>query len=62
MVCGGFTQASGDTGGAVDTGLNTVETFQLNGALSASDSSGTVTVTMADPGASQAGFWFAIGL
>ena len=59
---GTFSQASGDTGGAIVTGLDTVEYFNLTAeVVTTSDSSGTVTVTTQNPGAAQAGYWIAIG-
>jgi len=61
VVLGEFTQASGDTGGAIDTTLSTVEYFEASYATNAADSSGTVTITTADPGAAQTGWWMAIG-
>jgi len=61
VVLGEFTQGNGDTGGAVDTTLSTVEYFDASYMTNASDSSGTVTITTADPGTSQTGWWIAIG-
>lgn len=58
---GGFTQASGDTGGSIDTGLDIVEYFDCTGLKTYTDSSGTIAATTLDPGGSQAGFWMAIG-
>ena len=58
---GTMSQGSGDTGGAVVTGLQMVDYFQCTAALSLSKSGGTVTVTTADPLGAQAGFWMAIG-
>lgn len=62
VTMGTFSQASGDTGGDITTGLRTIENFQMTGALDISVSGGVVTVTTADPGAAQAGYWLAIGL
>lgn len=58
---GTFSQASGDTGGAITTGLRQVVNFQMQAVLNVSVSSGTVTVTTADPGGAQAGYWMAVG-
>ena len=58
---GSYTQASGDTGGDIDTGLRDVKFCNAVGALTTSDSSGTVTITTADPGAAQTAYWIAIG-
>lgn len=58
---GGYTQASGDTGGAIATGLNNVIYFEATAATVVSNSSGTVTITTADPGTDAVGFWIAIG-
>ena len=62
VAYGTFSQASGDTGGTIATGLRTLENFQMTGALNATFSGGTVTVVTADPGAAQAGYWTAIGI
>lgn len=61
-VMGTFSQTSGDTGGVVNTGLRVVENFQMTGAVNVAVSGGAVTVTTADPGAAQAGFWEAVGM
>lgn len=58
---GTFLQASGDTGGAIITGFTTIEYFDASYMLTTSDSSGTVTITTADPGGAQSGFWQAVG-
>lgn len=58
---GTYTQASGDTGGAIVTGLKTIEYFDATGATKVSNSSGTVTITTADPTEAQTGYWMAIG-
>lgn len=58
---GTFTQASGDTGGAITTGFTTIEYFDANYSTDNSDSSGTVTITTADPGGAQTGYWTARG-
>ncbi len=58
---GQYTQASGDTGGAIETGLSRVEYFDATGATKVSDASGTVTIITANPGADQTGYWIAIG-
>jgi len=62
VVYGEFSQVSGDTGGVVVTGLYDIKYFELMGALNMSVSGGEVTVTLADPGGAQAGFWMAVGL
>ena len=59
---GTFSQGSGDTGGVIKTGLYHVDYFQMMGALNVSIDEGSVTVTTADPGGSQAGFWMAVGM
>jgi len=61
VAFGKFTQGSGDTGGAIVTGLQVVEYFECTGMKTASVSGGTVTATTLDPGGSQAGYWMAIG-
>lgn len=61
VTYGTFTQGDGDTGGAVDTGLSTVDFFQASYMTDASNDDGTVTITTADPGDDQSGFWFAFG-
>ena len=61
IVVGQFTQASGDTGGAIATGLSLLAYFEASYATASSDSSGTVTITTANPGAAQTGYWMAIG-
>lgn len=61
-VClGTFTQGNGDTGGAIATPLHTVLYAEATAALNISVSSGTATVTTADPTGDQAGYWMAIG-
>ena len=59
---GTFSQGNTDTGGAISTGLRIVEYFECMAALNVSVSGGDVTVTTADPGGAQAGFWMAIGV
>lgn len=61
VVMGQFTQASGDTGGAIATGLATVDYFEASYSTDNADSSGTVTITTADPGDDQTGYWMAMG-
>ena len=61
VVFGQFTQASGDTGGAIATGLSSLAYFDASYMVASSDSSGTVTITTADPLAAQTGYWMAIG-
>lgn len=58
---GQFTQASGDTGGAIATGLASIDYFDASYMSASSNSSGTVTITTADPGGAQTGYWMAIG-
>ena len=59
---GTITQGNGDTGGAIDTGLSQVNGFQSTiHCTTLSESDGTVTITTADPGGAQAGYWQAIG-
>jgi 7-keto-8-aminopelargonate synthetase-like enzyme len=59
---GTFSQASGDTGGVVNTGLRVVDNFQMTSAKSVSVSGGAVTVVTPDPVATVAGFWIATGM
>ena len=61
VAVGQFTQGDGDTGGAIATGLSSIDYFDASYMTDASDSSGTVTITTADPGAAQTGYWIAIG-
>ena len=61
VAFGAFTQVSGDTGGAIATGLASLAYFHASYMTAHSDSSGTVTITTADPLGEQSGFWFAIG-
>ena len=61
IAFGEFTQISGDTGGAIATGLSSLAYFEANYSTNNVDSSGTVTITTANPGAGQTGFWMAIG-
>lgn len=58
---GTYTQASGDTGGNISTGLKTIVAFFATGALGWSNSSGTVTLLTSNPGATVTGSWMAIG-
>jgi len=58
---GQFTQASGDTGGAVNTGFTAIDFFSASTATALADVSGTVTITTPNPGAAQVGYWMAIG-
>jgi hypothetical protein len=61
-VClGSFSQDNGDTGGAIATPLHTVLFAEATAALNIAVSGGTATITTADPGAAQAGYWMAIG-
>jgi len=61
IAIGAFTQASGDTGGAITTGLGVIQYFHASYMVTHSDASGVVTITTADPGAAQSGYWLAIG-
>jgi hypothetical protein len=58
---GQFTQGNTDTGGAITTGFSVVDYFEASYATDASDSSGVITITTADPGGAQTGYWMAIG-
>ena len=58
---GTFSQTGGDTGGDIDTGLKRIEYAECMAATNLSTSGGTLTVTTANPGGAQAGFWKAIG-
>lgn len=58
---GTYTQGNGDTGGAIVTGLKTLEFFSATGATKTVNASGTVTITTADPLGDVSGFWQAIG-
>ena len=61
IAVGEFTQASGDTGGAITTGFSAIAYFEASGSIDNADSSGVVTITTADPTAAQTGYWMAIG-
>ena len=61
-IIGQYTQASGDTGGDISTGLTKVYYADGTGATDVSISGGTVTITTADPGAAQTGYWHAYGI
>lgn len=61
VVCGQFTQGDGDTGGDIATGLSSLDYFEASYSTDSADSSGTVTITTADPTAAQTGYWMAIG-
>jgi hypothetical protein len=61
VAFGQFTQVSGDTGGAIATGFSAIDYFSATPCLTATDASGTVTITTSDPGAAQTGYWFAVG-
>ncbi len=61
ITVGQFTQGSGDTGGAIATGFGAIDYFEASGSVDNADSDGTVTITTADPGAAQVGYWLAIG-
>lgn len=58
---GTYTQGNGDTGGDIDTGLDQVLNFNATGSTNDVNSAGTVTITTADPGGDQTGYWMAIG-
>lgn len=60
---GAIAQGNGDTGGAIETGLSQVDNFQCTiHCTTLSESDGTVTITTADPGGAQAGYWQATGI
>ena len=62
MAIGYYPQGNGDTGGAITTGLTTIDGALATGATVASTvSGGTFTIVTADPGGNQTGYWFAIG-
>ena len=61
VMIGTYDQVSGDTGGAIVTGLSTIEYFEATAATVVSNSDGTVTITTADPVATVSGFWTAMG-
>jgi hypothetical protein len=61
VVIGEYSQASGDTGGAIATGLGDISYFDATGATKVTTSSGTATIVTANPGATVTGFWIAIG-
>ncbi|RLD19325.1 MAG: hypothetical protein DRI71_11960 [Bacteroidetes bacterium] len=59
---GTISQGNSDTGGAIATGLRIVENFQSTiHCTTLSVSAGEVTITTADPGGAQAGYWMAVG-
>jgi len=61
IAVGEYTQGNSDTGGAIDTTFSDISYFEASGSIDNADSSGTVTITTADPGAAQTGYWMAIG-
>lgn len=62
LVYGEVNVDSGDTGGAIVTGLTDIDFFHCTGATKPPTwSGGTATVTMGDPGATLVAFWFAFG-
>jgi len=61
VTYGTFAQASGDTGGDIVTGISKVDYFECTWGKTFSVSGGTVTVTTADPVATVACYWMAIG-
>jgi hypothetical protein len=61
VVYGEYTQVSGDTGGDIATGLKKINYIDATGMTKVSISSGTATITTADPGADQTGYWRAWG-
>lgn len=62
LVMGKFTQGNGDTGGEIKTGLGDVKHFHAEFATGRTDPvKGAVTITTADPGGDQTGFWMAVG-
>ena len=63
MHYGTFGQAATDTGGTIQTGLTSVENFQTTCAITSSTiSGGAVTMVTPQPGATQNGYWMALGL
>jgi hypothetical protein len=58
---GQFTQASGDTGGEIATGLASLDYFDASYMTASANDAGDVTITTANPGANQTGYWIAIG-
>lgn len=63
VAYGTFSQASGDTGGVITTGLYLVKNFQMSSSVvGVSVSGGAVTVVTVNPAATVAGFWMAVGL
>ena len=62
VVYGTIAQGDGDTGGEITTGLRQIVNFQCTvHCTTISVSGGAVTITTADPGAAQAGYFEAIG-
>lgn len=61
IAVGQYTQASGDTGGAIVTGFSSLDYFSATNETKSTDAAGTVTIVTPNPGADQLGFWMAIG-
>lgn len=69
VIFGTYTAANADTSGTIATGLDIVENFQLSGLSWApaggtsgvAESSGTMTLTFADPTGACSGYWMAMG-
>ena len=63
VAFGTYTQADGDTGGDIVTGLGDISYFNafLATAVDTDTAAGTATITTADPGDDITGFWMAIG-
>ena len=61
IAFGQFTQASGDTGGAITTGFGNIDFFEASYSTSNVDTDGVVTIVTANPGTDQTGYWMAIG-
>ena len=58
---GTYTQAGGDDGGDIQTGLGQVDSFQATAATKQVTDKGKVTITTADPGEEVTGYWMAYG-
>lgn len=62
VTMGTYGQESGDVGGAVVTGLEAIDCFQISAEVTnVSVSGGTATVTTEDPVATVVGYWLAFG-
>lgn len=61
VMYGTYTQANGDTGGDIQTGLGQVVSFQATAATKQVTDKGKVTITTADPAGDVTGYWMAYG-